>query len=141
MLLALDEVLDRLAAAMRAVTAAVCRATIPAANSSPEADTEADRAMTWLKQAVAAGYKDSAQLARDTDLDALRGREDFQKLLADLKQTKAPARHQMNLIFVANTSTGLAAIHCVRPISSQTPKFSPIKIRKGIFPVFSIECP
>ena len=40
--------------------------------------------MAWLKQAVAAGYKDAAHMERDKDLDALRDREDFKKLLAEL---------------------------------------------------------
>jgi hypothetical protein len=40
--------------------------------------------MAWLSKAVAAGYKDAAHMKMDTDLDFLRGREDFQKLLAEL---------------------------------------------------------
>jgi tetratricopeptide (TPR) repeat protein len=44
----------------------------------------ADRAMQLLHQAVKAGYKDAALIAKDPDLDPLRGRDDFQKLLADL---------------------------------------------------------
>jgi serine/threonine protein kinase len=69
------------AACLRAVTASVLRA----AGRSAEADTEADRATAWLKQAVAAGYKDAAHVGTDRDLDALRGREDFQRLEAGLK--------------------------------------------------------
>jgi tetratricopeptide (TPR) repeat protein len=46
---------------------------------------QADLAMDWLKRAVAAGLKDTAQIKADTDLDALRGREDFKKLLAELE--------------------------------------------------------
>jgi tetratricopeptide (TPR) repeat protein len=45
----------------------------------------ADRAMELLERAVQAGYRDAAQVARDDDLAALRGREDFKKLLADLQ--------------------------------------------------------
>ena len=33
--------------------------------------------MDWLQQAVAAGYKDSARMKKDTDLDPLRDREDL----------------------------------------------------------------
>ena len=40
--------------------------------------------MDWLKKAITAGYKDVDNLKEDTDLDALRDREDFQQLLADL---------------------------------------------------------
>src|SRR5262249_30800344 len=46
----------------------------------------ADRAMTLLKQAVAHGYKDAAQMRRDPDLRPLRTREDFRKLLAALER-------------------------------------------------------
>jgi tetratricopeptide (TPR) repeat protein len=52
---------------------------------SPDRAKEADLAMEWLKKAVAAGFKDIAQIKKDTDLDALRGREDFKKLLAELE--------------------------------------------------------
>jgi serine/threonine protein kinase/tetratricopeptide (TPR) repeat protein len=45
----------------------------------------AARAMELLRQAVKAGFKDAAHLAKDTDLEPLRGREDFKKLLAELE--------------------------------------------------------
>ncbi len=57
------------AACFRAVTAAVLRAADKSASAAHEADAEADRAMAWLKQAVAAGYKDIAQMKKDKDLD------------------------------------------------------------------------
>jgi eukaryotic-like serine/threonine-protein kinase len=47
---------------------------------------QADLAMDWLKKAVDGGYKDIAQIKTDADLDALRGREDFKKLLAELEK-------------------------------------------------------
>ena len=72
------------AACFRAVTAAVLRAAGRSEAADREADAEAERAMAWLKQAVAAGYTDAARLKRDKDLDALRGRPDFEKLLAGL---------------------------------------------------------
>ena len=46
----------------------------------------ADRAMESLRHAVKAGFKDAAQMAKDTDLDALREREDFKKLLTELEK-------------------------------------------------------
>jgi hypothetical protein len=49
-----------------------------------ECERYAGRAMATLSRAVAAGYKDVANIRSDTDLDALRGREDFKKLLAEL---------------------------------------------------------
>src|SRR5260370_13793962 len=74
------------AACMRAVTAAVLRGTdLKSVLQTKEGAAEADRAMAWLTQAVAAGYKDAAHMKRDTDLDALRDRPDFQKLLAGLE--------------------------------------------------------
>jgi tetratricopeptide (TPR) repeat protein len=45
-----------------------------------------DRAMEALRQAAAKGYKDIAHLQRDKDLDALRQREDFRTLLAELEK-------------------------------------------------------
>jgi tetratricopeptide (TPR) repeat protein len=49
-----------------------------------------DRAMQLLHQAVKAGYKDAAHMTTDPDLDALRGREDFKKLIGELAK-KAPS--------------------------------------------------
>ena len=41
--------------------------------------------MSWLKQAVAAGYKDADHMKDHKDLDALRDREDFKTLLATVQ--------------------------------------------------------
>jgi serine/threonine-protein kinase len=49
----------------------------------------ASRAVELLRQAIAQGYKDRAHLKKDTDLDPLRGREDFKELLAQLEKAKA----------------------------------------------------
>jgi serine/threonine-protein kinase len=45
----------------------------------------ADRAMTTLQQAVQKGYKNAAHMKKDGDLDPLRSRADFQKLLTELE--------------------------------------------------------
>jgi tetratricopeptide (TPR) repeat protein len=45
----------------------------------------ADQAMDLLRKAVAAGYKDVALLKSDAAFDALRDREDFKKLISDLR--------------------------------------------------------
>jgi tetratricopeptide (TPR) repeat protein len=45
----------------------------------------ADRAMYLLHKAVQSGFKDAAHMKKDTDLDPLRDREDFKKLLAELE--------------------------------------------------------
>ena len=54
----------------------------------------ADREMELLQKAVKAGWKKAEHTARDTDLDPLRAREDFKKLLSDLERKPAtkPAR-------------------------------------------------
>jgi hypothetical protein len=74
------------AACYRAVTAAAIRASDQSAQGAKEADAEADRAMAWLKQAVAAGWRNAAHLAADHDLDALRARDDFKALVAELER-------------------------------------------------------
>ncbi len=76
------------AACMRAVTSAVFRAGDPSEATAKAATAEADRAMAWLEQAIAAGYSDAAHLAQDKDLDSLRDRQDFKKRIAELQ-----ARH------------------------------------------------
>ena len=44
-----------------------------------------DEAMKLLRDAVAKGYKNAAQMKADRNLAPLRGRDDFQKLLAELE--------------------------------------------------------
>ncbi len=48
------------------------------------ADRYASRAVELLQQAVAAGYKDGQNIIEDSDLDALRQRDDFRMLLKKL---------------------------------------------------------
>jgi tetratricopeptide (TPR) repeat protein len=50
----------------------------------------ADRAMEYLRQAVADGWWNMNLMKKDTDLDPLRTREDFQKLLAELDEKRKP---------------------------------------------------
>ena len=45
--------------------------------------------MDLLQKAVKAGYKDAAHMKKDPDLDPLRAREDFKKLLAELEAGKS----------------------------------------------------
>ena len=49
----------------------------------------AKRAVALLQQAVAKGYKDVEHLKKDDDLKALREREDFKQLVAELEAAKA----------------------------------------------------
>jgi serine/threonine protein kinase len=73
------------AARYRAVTAS-----LQARAKEPDADRlakdDADQAMAWLTKAVAAGWTDTAHMKNDTDLDSLRDREDFRKLVAQLQE-------------------------------------------------------
>ncbi|MFN0019048.1 MAG: protein kinase domain-containing protein [Pirellulaceae bacterium] len=46
----------------------------------------AERAMKLLQQAVKAGFDNAAHMRKDADVDPLREREDFKKLLAELEQ-------------------------------------------------------
>jgi len=73
------------AACNRAITAAAIRASDKSPQGAKQADAEADRAMAWLKRAVAAGFNSASHMAADHDLDDLRGREDFKALVAGLK--------------------------------------------------------
>ena len=77
------------AACFRAVTAAALRAADKSPAGAKQAEAEAGRAMAWLERAVAAGYHDTAAMAADHELDALRHRADFKELLARL--SAAPA--------------------------------------------------
>jgi len=72
-------------ACILSITAARIRASDKSEAAVKDATAEADRAMAWLKQAVAAGWKDAEHVKKDRDLDALRDREDFKKLLVDLE--------------------------------------------------------
>jgi eukaryotic-like serine/threonine-protein kinase len=58
--------------------------------SAAEAPVWADRAMNTLRRAAAAGFRDTAHMQTDTDLDPLRGREDFQLLMMDLAMPTEP---------------------------------------------------
>ena len=60
-------------------------ATMPGSGlSAAEGQAEADRAMTWLREAVASGYRNIALMRNDSDLDPLRSRPDFRLLEMDL---------------------------------------------------------
>jgi serine/threonine protein kinase len=76
------------AACWRAITAAVLRATDQSPEGAKQAEAEADRAMVWLRQAVAAGWNDTVHMMADQDMDSLRDRPDFKKLMAELQPDK-----------------------------------------------------
>jgi hypothetical protein len=53
-------------------------------------DQYADRAIELLRRAVAVGFPDMQQLKEEKDLDSLRGRADFQKLLQEIEKKAKP---------------------------------------------------
>jgi hypothetical protein len=55
---------------------------------SGHAERYAARAVALLRQAEDAGYKDAEALRKDPDLNALRGRDDFKKLLKERFQSQ-----------------------------------------------------
>jgi tetratricopeptide (TPR) repeat protein len=59
--------------------------TIPAETRSVLANEYAGRAVKHLQAAVSGGFRDQKAYATDTDLNPLRDRDDFKKLLADLE--------------------------------------------------------
>jgi serine/threonine protein kinase/Flp pilus assembly protein TadD len=69
------------AARCRAMCARVLREVPKSPESAKKADQEADLAMAWLTQAVAAGSIDAAHIEADHYLGSLRDRADFQALL------------------------------------------------------------
>jgi serine/threonine-protein kinase len=57
-----------------------------------QAQAYADQVMAMLRHAVTNGYTNAGRLRNDTDLDPLRQRQDFQKLLADQDAKSQPGR-------------------------------------------------
>jgi hypothetical protein len=71
-------------ACVHALVAAVIRDQDKSAEVEKQSNIELDLAMDWLRKAVAAGYRNSAHMAKDGDLDVLRKRPDFVKLMAEM---------------------------------------------------------
>ena len=82
-------------ACFRAVAAAVLNAADKSASAGNQTAAEANRAMAWLKQSIAAGYKDAAHMKTDNDLGFLRAREDFKKLVLELERVPHTAKAQL----------------------------------------------
>ena len=78
------------AACFRAVTAAAVKVdpNIPARDAARLAQEQADLAIAWLHKAVAAGFMSVEHVKKDTDVDSLRGREDFKELMAEVQAKK-----------------------------------------------------
>ena len=62
-----------------------------AGNDSEQAEHYAAQAIDLLRRAAGKGYTDIVNMKRDFDLDALRPRDDFRKLLAELEEKAKPA--------------------------------------------------
>jgi tetratricopeptide (TPR) repeat protein len=65
---------------------------VPLADRTAVKEKLAARAVDLLRQAVSRGFKDIGILRAHPDLDPLRQRDDFQKLLAELEQTQPPVK-------------------------------------------------
>jgi hypothetical protein len=57
----------------------------PVASATNKSHEYSARGIELLQMAVKAGWHDAAHMKKDTDLDSLREREDFKKLLSDLE--------------------------------------------------------
>jgi serine/threonine protein kinase/tetratricopeptide (TPR) repeat protein len=79
------------AACFHALLAGLIHIQDSSAEAEKRSKIEADLAMDRLDQAVAAGYRNAAHMAKDTDLDVLRNRPDFIQLMAKL--TALPTNH------------------------------------------------
>ena len=54
--------------------------------------------MAWLEQAIAAGYDNVALMKKDSDLDALRDRADFQEAACGAENEARQARGLVRLL-------------------------------------------
>jgi serine/threonine protein kinase len=65
-----------------------CVNAIASGKDAEKKQAYADRALELLHKAVNAGYKDATHMKKDTDLDSLRDRADFKKLIGELTAGK-----------------------------------------------------
>jgi serine/threonine protein kinase/tetratricopeptide (TPR) repeat protein len=77
-----------MSACFRAAMADTLRASDKSPATAPQADADLDRSMAFLKQSVAAGYKNVSWMKTDKDLDSLRNRDDFKALMAAMSADK-----------------------------------------------------
>jgi hypothetical protein len=67
-----------------------CAYAVAAGKYSDKKQVYGDRAIQLLRIAVKNGWKEAAHMAKDSDMDALRQREDFKKLIAEMEAAKKP---------------------------------------------------
>jgi hypothetical protein len=70
-----------------------CVYSVASGKSTDKRQEYADQALDLLHRAAKAGFK-AAHIAKDPDLDPLRGRDDFKKLLAELATKAATPKNQ-----------------------------------------------
>jgi serine/threonine-protein kinase len=79
-------------ACIRSLSSDLVRSSLSEADAKERGKRLADRAMDALRQAIANGYHDVPWIENDTDLDPIRAREDFKKLMQELRnKTKGQA--------------------------------------------------
>jgi hypothetical protein len=69
-----------------------CICAVASRKSADKGQEYADRAMNLLARTVQAGWKNADKMANDKMLEALRERDDFKKLVADLTAQQAGAK-------------------------------------------------
>ncbi len=79
-----------MAACLHAILGAIVRESDKSSAAAQQADAESARAVELLKQAVAAGFLNAAWMKKDTDLDSLRSRDDYKKVMGDLEVLENP---------------------------------------------------
>jgi eukaryotic-like serine/threonine-protein kinase len=72
------------AACIHALSSAAAR------QDAKQADRYAARAVALLLRAIQKGWNDAEHIGKDSDLDPLRQRDDFQKLIRDLEEKVRP---------------------------------------------------
>jgi tetratricopeptide (TPR) repeat protein len=72
-------------------------ATLPQAKRKELAQSYSQQAMALLHQAVTKGFKDVALMKKDSDLDSVRSREEFRRLIADLEASSGKSRTDFQL--------------------------------------------
>jgi hypothetical protein len=66
---------------------------VASGSTADDKQSYTNRAMEMLTQAMKAGYMDAARMKTDPDLDPLRDRDDFKRLVADL-EAKFPSKKE-----------------------------------------------
>jgi tetratricopeptide (TPR) repeat protein len=82
-------------------TACVFALCIPQTEEPDAKEKYAKRAVELLKQAAGKGYRNVAHMKKDTDLDALRQRDDFKQFIAELEGMAVPKKEPLRELLPA----------------------------------------